>query len=298
MKQRHSNDKELEEFLTVGIIQTNVDYEMAWENPELSLNMNRNAQEKAWFDIKKGFCNLNNVYHRPQIIVLPELTVPHGYVEDLKILSKAVGAVVIAGVDFEEQTERKVRNKAVITIPENWPDINTSDIKKSKRASSVFFGKTFFSNDEEEFFRHFKPPFEKFPDPVSYILDAGKFGEIGVAICSDFFDIERFVIYRGRIHHMIVISYNQDVNSYYFLAEAISRLVYCNVVICNTGHYGDSLVFSPYKESHRRIIYRHEGKNLFTTQIVKLPVSDLDSAQRREDTKKLFKSPPPGYQKS
>ena len=129
MKQRHSNDKELEEFLTVGIIQTNIDYEMAWEWPELS---------------KKGFCNLNNGYYSPQIIVLPELTVPHGYVEDLKILSKAVGAVVIAGVDFEEVADRKVRNKAVIMIPENWPNIGISDIRKSKRASSVFWGKTFF----------------------------------------------------------------------------------------------------------------------------------------------------------
>jgi len=34
----------------------------------------------------------------------------------------------------------------------------------------------------------------------------------------------------GVVPHMIVIASNRDTNSFYFLAEAISRLVYCNVI--------------------------------------------------------------------
>jgi hypothetical protein len=128
-----------------------------------------------------------------------------------------------------------------------------------------------------------------------YIFHADGFGSIGIAICSDFFDLERFVIYKGRIQHLIVIAHNIDTESYYFLAEAIARLVYCNVVICNTGFYGDSIAYAPYSESYNRYIYRHKGKGLFATQVVHLPVESLIAAQKMNDKTQTFKSAPPGY---
>ena len=278
----------LDDYLKVGFIQTVIDEKLAWESYPPSLNMKPIVEMKVWQEIKNGFCSLSP--EQPNIIVLPELTLPHGYEKQLKGLSKAIGAIVIAGLDFEQFGSRGVKNKAIVVIPENWPEP-----KKSKRVSSVYFGKTFFSDAEKDFFKKFK--YKPFPDTSTYIFYAGKFGNIGVAICSDFFDIERFVIYRGKIHHMIVIAHNKDSEAYYYLAEAISRLVYCNVVICNTGHYGDSLAFAPYRESYRRTIYRHRGQSLFTTQVVKLPVFNLDEAQRRNDKHSEFKPPPPGYKK-
>ena len=85
-----------------------------------------------------------------------------------------------------------------------------------------------------------------------------------------------------------------DTESYLFIAEAIARLVYCNVVICNTGFYGDSLAFSPYHNSYKRYICRHKGQKLFSTQVIQLPVKSLIEAQQKGS--KLFKSQPPGYQ--
>jgi len=220
-----------------------------------------------------------------------------------KKLSMTIGSVVIAGLDFQKNAYNKISNKAIVIVPNNWPNI-----RKSTSTSSFYFGKTHFSNEEFDLFEKLndyeKPlhAYSPLSEPVNYIIDAGPFGNIGVAICSDFFDIERFVIYKGKIHHMIVISHNMDTNSYYFLAEAISRLVFCNVVICNTGYYGDSIAFSPYKESYKRIIYRHEGQQLFSTQVVSLPVALLDQAQcnprklpKDHNGKNIFKSAPPGY---
>jgi len=265
--------------------------------------MKKWAKIKAWQDIKKGFCNLSCNRERPHIVVLPELSVPNCYIKHLKELSKAINSVVIAGLDFQVNTVNKVSNKAVIVIPNNWPNA-----QRSTGTSCIYFGKTHFSNEELELFKklntHYKPKneYSQLPDHVNYIIDAGHFGNIGVAICSDFFDIERFVIYKGKIHHMIVISNNMDTNSYYFLAEAIARLVFCNVVICNTGYYGDSIAFSPYREAFKRIIYRHQGQQLFSAQVVSLPVASLDEAQRNltsshsdHNGKSFFKSAPPGY---
>lgn len=128
-----------------------------------------------------------------------------------------------------------------------------------------------------------------------YLVDAGQYGKMGLAICADFYDIERFTIYRGRIQHLFIIAYNKDVKSFYYLAEAISRIVFCNVVICNTGFYGGSIAFAPYKDDYKRYVYKHEGGNLYTNQIVLLPVASLFKAQIGKDNDK-FKSCPPGYE--
>lgn len=130
-----------------------------------------------------------------------------------------------------------------------------------------------------------------------YIVDLAGYGKLGVSICADFYDIERYAIYKGRIQHLLIIANNKDVKSFYFLAEAISRLVFCNVVICNSGHYGGSVCFTPAKHEFERYSYKHEGHDLFTTQIVSLPVDALWKAQsENEDALKEFKNPPPGYE--
>lgn len=279
----------MEEYLKIGLIQTSLDEEVAWDyDPRHPIQMHSSEENRIWDEIRKGFYNLKSEPEedKPHIIILPELTLPIGKENDLVQIAKSMGTVVIAGLDFVENFSG-VENKAVVLIPENWPNS-----RPSGRVRKFYFGKTFFSYDEKKYFA--KKGKTEHPWTTMFILDAGSYGRIGVAICSDFFDIERFVIYKGKIHHMIVIAHNKDVRSYYFLAEAISRLVYCNVVICNTGYYGGSMVFSPYKDDYKRYIYKHEGGKLFTTQTLKIPVNQLDEAQQTGSTK-IFKAQPPGY---
>ncbi len=282
----------MEDFLKIGLIQTTLDPDLAWDlRADSAVQMNAIEGNRIWNEIQKGFYNFSNEtkVNRPQIIILPELTIPLSKEHDLINLSKKVGAVTIAGYDFIDQSTSTVANKALVVVPYDWPNSRFTG-----RPKTLTFGKTFYSYMEKDFFK-IKGK-DEYPFPVMYILDAGKYGKIGVAICSDFFDIERFVVYRGQIHHMVVISHNQDVKSYYFLAEAISRLVYCNVIICNTGHYGGSIVFSPYSDEFRRYIYKHEGSNLFTTQILSVPVKSLNDAQVPGNFKDgVFKAQPPGY---
>lgn len=277
-----------QENLKIGFIQTIVESDVAW--PKNAPNkMSIHSEEKAWYEIKKGFVDLMNGYGKPNIILIPELSVPLGYEYELRKLSASSGAIVIAGLDFV-WNGNCVSNKAVVIVPKNWPED-----QKSRSTSFFYFGKTFYSRYEEEMFAGAT----LLSQPEIFILDADEFGKIGIAICSDFFDIERFVVYKGRIHHLIIIAHNPDTESYYFLAEAISRLVFCNVVICNTGEFGDSIGFSPFKDSFKRIIYRHKGQNLFSTQVISLPVSSLDTEQQKEidPKKKKFKATPPGYEK-
>ena len=277
------------DYLKVGFIQTVVEGISAWGSKSpYNKNMSALSEEKVWYEIKKGFIDLSNGYEKPNIILIPELSIPTGYEHELIKLSAASGAVVIGGLDFV-WNGKKVTNKAIVSIPKNWPKMNSS-----KSCSFFYFGKTFYSRYEEHMF----DKANLVSQPEIFILDAGEYGKIGIAICSDFFDIERFVVYKGRIHHLIIIAHNPDTESYYFLAEAISRLVYCNVAICNTGEYGDSIAFTPYEKNYERIVYRHKGSKLFSTQVISFPVQSLDNEQDDNTINKKFKARPPGYKKN
>ncbi len=58
---------------------------------------------------------------------------------------------------------------------------------------------------------------------------------------------------------------------------------------------------SPYYEAHRRTLYLHDGRGLFATQVIRLPVKGIEEARggktgrvKVEREEQEFKDPPPG----
>ncbi len=282
----------MEKSLNIGIIQAIVNADMAWNH---SPQMDVYEANAIWRQIQTAFASFQEMSdtRRPDIIVLPELAVATYFESRLKSLARMVGAIVVAGLDFKQYSNDKIANKGIFYIPSYWPKG-----KNVRRVTSktFYFGKHFMARDERKIISEkWKRTFKSCDD--FYIVDLAEFGKLGVSICADFYDIERYAIYKGRIQHLIIIANNKDIKSFYFLAEAISRLVYCNVVICNSGHYGGSVCFSLAKEEYKRYCYKHEGMDLFTSQIVSLPVDELWKAQSEdENALKGFKNPPPGYE--
>lgn len=287
-----ANDESLmSDYLKVDIIQTNLDHRQAWSGLiSKGYRITKSEMKKCWSEIVMFFKQVMELddYTRPQMIILPEFAFDHEYYWQLKRLAQKTGSLVIAGRNFVEVSGKKLMNKAVVFVPMKWPmGLGNTSIK------SFEFGKYFFAKEEEKFINSigYKPlRYDKM-----YLVDLGAYGKMGLAICADFYDLERFVIYRGKIQHLILIAYNKDVKSFYYLAEAISRILFCNVIICNTGFYGGSIAFSPYKEEYKRYVYKHEGANLYTNQIVSLPVKSLLRAQKGNDKKGEFKNLPPGF---
>lgn len=289
------------DFLNVAIVQSTIDNRIAWNPqaanaPEMSLT----EAKRAWDEITIAITQYKNLDEsaRPEVIILPELTIAHQYEREIADLAKQVGAIIIGGCDFKYIDGcDEVINQGIISIPRYWPH----GIGRGQ-SRNIHFGKKHPANFEKNFIesipcRSGKGNMSFLGCNEVFIIDLGAFGKIGISICADFYDIERYAYYKGRIQHLFIIAYNQDVKSFYYLAEAISRLVFCNVVICNTGHHGGSIAFSLYKEDYKRYIYKHEGAGLYTSQVIKLPVADLHKAQQDakcEEAKK-FKSAPPGY---
>ena len=294
----------LEKKLRIGIIQTTLNNDIAWRDKgKLLCNMNNESENMVMEEIRRGF---KEFYERgtsaPKIVLIPEYSIPHSGIKRIKKFAKAIDAVVIGGCDLFVDAKRNASNKGIIVIPNKWPKTGPAQFTTEK-----YFGKTYFSKTEIDWFEKLK--LKASSEVVNYIINAGEYGNIGIAICADFYDLERFVIYKGRIHHLIIIAYNRDNKSFESLATALSRLLMCNVVICNTGHYGDSLAFSPYSEEYKRMIYRNTGAGLFAAQVIELPLKKLDEEQNyayelynkmpikfKKNYKPEFKWPP-GYKK-
>jgi hypothetical protein len=260
----------LVEVLTLGVIQTTLDSTAAWNTDSGEPKISASEDRRAWHEIRRAMRALADHEDQPRIILLPELALPRTRLDRTK----------------------SAKNEGLVLVPRNfWKRT------PSRYAARVWFGKRDPAPAEASDFKKYMPPWAFHSDPNVYVFDAGPYGRIGVSICYDFMDIERALLYRGRVHHLFVIAYNRDVKLFESLAVSLSRTVFCNVVVCNTGYFGGSLVVSPYHDAFKRIGYSVDGGKVFTAQCVPLPVRDLDAAIHGFDTKPkaTYKHLPPGF---
>jgi len=278
-----------EDVLRVGVIQTTVDSLSAWSS---RLCMSIAEEERAVSEIQQHLAALNLEDPRPNIVLLPEVSVPLGFLPRLRKIAAKMNSIIIAGMDFEAYTVRPTktaRNRAAIIIPNRWGSSH------STKTTLRYVGKTYPSHEESEHLTTCGYAFH--PAPEIWLFDGGRFGRFGVVICFDLLDLERVAMYRMQVQHIFVLAYNKDATTFDHAAEALTRMIYCNVVICNTGHHGGSIAVSPYKRPERRMIYRHTGIGLSTSQSISLPVESLIAAQNGtwpRDKPREFKSLPPG----
>lgn len=280
----------LAETLKLGVIQTSLDPEAAWVG---NAKMSSCEEERAITEIRGYFAAFQQEQPRPDIIVLPELAVPTGFEAKLKTMANKMQSVVIAGLDYRAGTAPgEVHNEALLIVPKHW-----RGKKMGAKATTRRIGKTYPAPEEEKKLKTVACEFKR--DPAVWLFDGGEVGTFGVMVCYDFLDLERIAMYRGKVQHLFILALNKDATSFRHVAEAVSRMVFCNVIICNCGHFGGSQVVCPYRHAARRIIFQHAGAGLATGQIITLPVSRLDLHQHRAyplfKGEKEFKSLPPGY---
>jgi len=290
------------EDLPVGIVQTTINAELAWSKGASRPCMSTAQDAHAWQEICKAMRTLQDGDLAPKIVVFPELSLPRTRLADFERLVCALNVIAFVGADYHlNRSARQAKNEGLVFIPTGfWRG------RPSRRCTRIIFGKTHGAPGEISKLRKLAPSWEYVGDDGVYVFDAEKYGRIGVSVCYDFMDLERAVMYRGRVHHLFVLAYNRDLGMFRSLADSLSRTVFCNVVVCNTGFFGGSIAVSPFHAAYRRTIYSHDGSGLFTTQVVRLPVRGLEQAlcgngeksvmKGREE--KIFKDPPPGVAES
>jgi predicted amidohydrolase len=284
--------------LYIGVIQTSLDAEAAWVddksgNWEECVRMSAIEERRAKKEIRHHLASLRGVERQPDIIVLPELSVPLGFVPYLKKAAEKLESIIIAGLDYrieKNETQPTVSNEAVVIVPRRLRGRQVAHRTEVRRV-----GKTYPAPAEKLKLKEIISSSVAFQGhPTVWIFESPELGKFAVAICYDFMDLDRIVMYRNKIQTLFILAYNKDTTSFDHLAEALSRMLFCNVVVCNCGQFGGSLAVSPFRESYLRSVYHHGGQGLPHAQIIQLPLAELVAHQRGKKSKD-FKSLPPGF---
>lgn len=131
-----------------------------------------------------------------------------------------------------------------------------------------------------------------------FMINHGGFIFSGL-ICNDFLNIRYREGLRGAIDALLVVEWNQDVNTYDALVQASSNDLHCFVLQVNNGVYGDTRVRAPYSESYQRDQVRIRGGEIDYFVIAKLEVAELREFQKLRPSPKVpFKPIPTGYDMS
>lgn len=286
--------------LDVGVIQTSLDATAAWVddgrgNWRNAVRMSSLEEMRAKKEIRHFLASLYGSERRPDIVLLPELSVPIGYQTQLKRVSEKMESILIAGLDYQIESsalEPTVSNEAVVIVPKKLKGKQIAHRTELRRV-----GKTYPAPSEEKILNNLSGGGVKFqPRPTVWLFESDMLGKFAVAICYDFVDLDRIVLYRNKIQTLFILAYNRDTTSFDHIAEAIARMVFCNVVVCNCGHFGGSLAVSPFRKPYKRTVYRLSGQKLPHAQLIELPLAALIEHQGKNDTTKGdFKSLPPGF---
>ncbi|MCM2454846.1 carbon-nitrogen hydrolase family protein [Rhizobium sp. CG4] len=285
----------LNDNLIVGVIQTSLDADVAWDKNESwknAVKISKNEEARAKKEIRHYFSALRGLDKKPDVVLLPELAVPAGYESKLEKIAEDLQCIVIAGLDYNitTTTPPTVSNEAIVIVPRILRGTKIAAQTAKRRV-----GKTYAAPGERSKLNKIAQPVEFQPLPTVWLFESATLGNFGVAVCYDFLDLDRTVLYRKKIQTLFILAYNQDINTFDHVAESIARTVFCNVVVCNCGHFGGSMAVAPFREPFRRTVYRHSGNKLANVQVVELPLKDLADHHNNQGPDGLFKSLPPGF---
>lgn len=258
----------------------------------------------------------------PDLVVLPELSIPIEEVTTLRNHVRATGRASLAGLywrvarpvypgaDSVRVRNRWFFNEAEVTIPVGYGGRGPTDLRHYRvrkpipshleqglaRAMTATHGEEWRVLNGRRWYR---------------FLHRG-WGDFTVAICSDLIGAAPWNALQGEMLHLFVVAYNKDVELYESLTWARAYENYVNLVVVNNGLYGGSTAWTP-KRKHAREIARIRGNDLMVVADVEIPVKELLGRQMRGVEKAVeqakgawcgrtkraeeFKAPPPGYER-
>ena len=258
---------------------------------------------------------------RPELVLLPESTVPHTEAPTLRRLVGQKGIASLAGLYWRPLWPayrpaggrlagwRCFVNEAELAVPEGFGDRGPTTVR---------------------WFRVRKPVPAHIEDGLAMALtlrDPGvvwtilpgyrwyrfvhpRWGDFTIAICADLIDAEPWRLLRGELLHLLMVAHNRDVDLYDALTWVRAYENYVNVASVNHGQFGGSFVWTP-RHAHGRELAKLRGGGLFLKADVRLPVKALRLAQREgvrdaviaaaakwqasTESDPGFKAPPPGF---
>lgn len=231
---------------------------------------------------------------RPDYLLFPELSIPLKWIDSLATRLNAMGISLIAGTEYRHFGGDQILSEACLVLNDNrlgYPA--TVKIWQPKLEPAV-------GEDRELTTKYGKnwavsALRSKDRKPV-YVHNNVHFG---VMVCSELQNSKARVRFQGEVDALMVLSWNQDLETFASLVESAALDVHAYTILVNNRKYGDSRVRSPAKESFMREIARVRGGENDFVIAAKLDIDALRAFQSRAkrwpESGDLFKPVPEGF---
>jgi hypothetical protein len=209
---------------------------------------------------------------KPTYLILPELSLPERWIDTVSGMLANAGIGLIAGLDYQLPEFGKVHSSAVMVLADTRLGYPANvEIRQVKSLPAP---------GEDKLLQHrFGLTWTDLPTekPV-YVHNGFAFG---VLVCSELQNVEYRLGFQGDIDCLMVLSWNQDIETFSSLVESASLDVHANIALVNNRQYGDSRVRVPAKKAHLRDVCRLRGGQNEHLVVVSLEIDDLRAFQSR-----------------
>jgi hypothetical protein len=212
-------------------------------------------------------------YPRPQYLLFPELSIPIEWVRSISNRLSSSGINMIAGTQYR-YSKKQIYSEACLVLSDNRLGYKSPiRIWQPKLLPAV--------NEEKELhvihgkkWKEFHPGYQK---PI-YSHNGFQFG---LMICSELQNSKDRVKFQGEVDALMVLSWNQDLDTFSALIEASALDVHAYTILVNNRKYGDSRVRSPAKKTFDRDLARLRGGENDYCVTVHLDLEKLRAFQSR-----------------
>ena len=230
-------------------------------------------------------------------LILPELALhPNDVRTHLVPFARAHGAMILAGLTYEELLEgRPLVNSALWVIPE-WSEAYGLQIKTRRQ------GKAHLAPNEPAFDgggAHVLQGFRPCQWLVGYSWSSAEGTRpvwLTAAVCYDATDLGLAADLRNVSDVLAIPALNKDVKTFDRMALALHYHMFQLVVVANNGRYGGSNAYWPRKDPQIRHVFHTHGQP--QASIAFLEIDDIGAFLERNDVSGAnandWKHPPAG----
>ncbi len=237
---------------------------------------------------------VRNPTQRIDLLVLPEVSVPHRWSSVITKWAKSHQIGVVCGLEHRVDDKDRAWNELLAALP-----FRSSN--GSKECAPIQRLKRHYSPEER--FQIEQNSLEV-PNLISrsrYQLFQWRGASFAVYNCYELASLEDRVIFKGMVDFIVCSEFNKDINYFSNIVESAARDLHCYVVQVNCAQYGDSRVVSPSKTEMMNPLRMKGGDNQsFLT--MELPLAELRDHQKKkyglQRGSKIYKPTPPDFEQS
>ena len=228
---------------------------------------------------------------RVDLLVLPEVSVPHRWATFITQWAKQHQVGIICGLEHRIDNRHRAWNELLAALP-------FRNANGSKECAPIRRLKKHYSPEEDFQLTNNRLSVPKFHARSRYQLFQWRGASFAVYNCYELASLEDRCLFKGMVDFIVCSEFNKDVNYFSNIVESASRDLHCYVIQVNSAQFGDSRVVSPSKTENLNPLRIKGGENQ-TFLTMRLPLQLLRSHQLKryglQKDSKEYKPTPPGF---